>query len=83
MKEITNDEIVAKLEECGASRPCARCGNEKFGIVSKTMISIQEDLGTLRIGGQSIPAVIVACNKCGNLNSHALGALGLLKGAEK
>jgi len=80
MKGPSNEEIVAELEKRGANKPCARCGNNQFSVVSKTMISLQDSLdGSIRIGGESVPAVLVACSNCGNVSFHALGALGLLK----
>jgi hypothetical protein len=37
---------------------------------------------SLVLGGPTIPVAIAACNNCGAITFHALGALGLLKKEE-
>ncbi len=83
MAEESIERIIQALDTKGANKPCARCGNEHFQAVSKTRIPIQDDFTMVEIGGESIPALIIACKNCGNLSTHALGALGLLKGETK
>ena len=71
--------IAKRLEERGAILPCPRCGSRNFTILDGLFNnSLQTSLSGFIIGGPSIPAAIVACNKCGFLSQHALGALGLL-----
>ena len=71
--------IIKALEDRGAKLPCPRCGNNSFvlldGYFNQTM---QSELKGIVIGGPSVPSVVVACNRCGYLSQHALGALGLL-----
>ena len=80
MKRPEDKEIIEKLEERGASMPCARCGNEAFSLVATTTLSIQDDLSELKLGGVTVPCAIIACNRCGSISLHALGALGFLAG---
>ena len=82
MSEATVEEIISALEQRGANKLCARCGKDGFSFVSKAMVSIQDDLQTVWLGGKSIPTATIACNNCGNLSFHAIGALGLLKEAK-
>lgn len=71
--------IAKKLEDRGATLPCPRCGSTKFSIIDGLFNqTLQTTLDGFVLGGPSIPTAIVACNKCGYLSQHALGALGLL-----
>ncbi len=75
-----NDQIIKVLEAKGARQPCSRCGAARFEIVGESNIPLQDDPNILRIGGPSVPTVIVACSSCGHVWQHALGVLGLLRG---
>ena len=80
MDKDEKKEIVARLDERGVRLSCPRCGNNSFAILDGYFNqSIQDELMTgLVVGGPSIPSVITACNKCGFMAQHALGALDLL-----
>jgi ribosomal protein L37E len=82
MSEATAEEIIETLEARGVNKPCARCGKNRFSFVSKAMVFIQDDFRNIEIGGKSVPTVTIACDNCGNLSFHAIGALGLLKEAK-
>ena len=72
-------EIVEKLRDRGASLPCPRCGNTHFQLLDGYFNQpLQPAFDGLYLGGTSIPSVVIACDRCGFLSSHALGALGLL-----
>jgi len=77
-------EIIEALRLHGANRPCPRCGNGTFELIDGYAAqSIQTEVRGIVIGGRAVPTVLVACNRCGWLAQHALGALGLLeKGGE-
>jgi hypothetical protein len=77
--------IVAALEACGAKAPCPRCGNPSFSLLDGYFShSLQGNLSGISFGGPAIPVAVVACQRCGFLAEHALGALGLLpKGVAK
>lgn len=80
---LSTEEIIGKLSEKGANHPCARCGKEDFELITTTLVPIQVKMGITSVGGESIPAAVVACSNCGNLSYHALGALGLLERSGK
>lgn len=69
--------IVEALKGKGVTKPCPRCGHLHFGLVAESSIMIQSESGTFVIGGPVVPTVIVACNNCGFVTQHALGALGI------
>jgi hypothetical protein len=75
-KEI-QDALVAR----GALLPCARCGQRAFSVLDAyATVDQQQDFQKIIIGGPSIPCAVVACNNCGHISLHALGAIGLFKG---
>lgn len=79
MSEVKKKEIIKALDDRGARLPCPRCGNQQFTLIDGYFNqTVQPELKGLVLGGPSIPSVVVACNKCGFLSQHALGALGLL-----
>lgn len=79
MDKKTKDDIAARLTERGATNPCPRCGNNAFTVIDGYINhTLQDELRGLVIGGRSIPTAVIACNRCGFLSLHALGALGLL-----
>jgi hypothetical protein len=58
---------------------CPMCGNNSFSLADGYFSNvIQDNLNGLVIGGPSIPAIPIICNKCGFISMHALGTLGLL-----
>ncbi len=66
------------LQEKGATKPCSRCGHSHFSVVDETLLSLQPLTGDIVLGGGGVPAVMVACNNCGNLWHHALAPIGML-----
>lgn len=71
--------IITRLNERLANHPCPRCGNNQFALVDGLQNdTLQDDIKNIKIGGQSIPTIIVACNRCGFLSYHSLGVLGLM-----
>ncbi|XIW71655.1 hypothetical protein AB2F28_21885 [Escherichia coli] len=62
--------------------PCHRCGNSKFiildGISSLPLMENMEMIGSIVVGGMNAPVLHVACENCGAVTSHLLGALGLM-----
>ncbi len=86
MTQEEKEKIIKVLEEKFAKNPCPRCTNQQFSLVDGYFNqAIQQDIkNVLIVGGPSIPAVVVVCNRCGFISQHALGALGLLpQGEEK
>jgi predicted RNA-binding Zn-ribbon protein involved in translation (DUF1610 family) len=67
--------IVDALKSKGVNKPCPRCGHLHFGFVAESTIPISEP-GVVW-GGPVVPTVVVACNNCGFITQHALGALDI------
>lgn len=75
------DEIVRILVEKGVNKPCSRCNHTSFSILDGFInlpLSDEVISGSIIIGGTNVPCAIVACNNCGHLSYHAIGALGML-----
>lgn len=81
MDQTRLNKIVQVLTAKGVNRPCPRCNHPKFSVAGETNIMIQEQPGSLVIGGPTIPAVIVVCENCGYITQHASIPLGLTKGS--
>lgn len=82
---ISQNEIADALTKKGAMLPCHRCGSNQFSILEGfSNIFLQNDFNQgLVIGGPSIPIIHVACNNCGAITDHAIGALGFLSSDEQ
>lgn len=81
MDDARKQRIIEALSSKGL-QACPRCRNSNFEFLGETFLGLQDQPGTLVIGGPSIPVALVACTNCGFISQHALGALGLLKGAK-
>ncbi|MCP4049661.1 MAG: hypothetical protein GY730_03030 [bacterium] len=81
---MNREEIANKLKDKGATKACHRCNKNHFSVLDGySNLILQDDLSKgLVIGGPSVPVALLACNNCGAITSHALGALGLLKDKE-
>jgi ribosomal protein S27AE len=79
LSENQKKKIIKALEARRATEPCPRCGASNFTLADGyTTHPLQTELGSLTIGGPSIPAALAICTNCGFLSQHALGVLGLL-----
>ena len=78
MGEIDNDKIIEKLKEKCAINSCPRCNAHKFSIAGTSYLPLIDKPGDITLGGQNVPVVLVACENCGFISQHALGAFGLL-----
>jgi hypothetical protein len=78
--EETKQKIAKRIEEKGALKPCARCGQQKFSLLDgfASIPLSQEISNNVIIGGPSVPCAVIVCANCGHIDFHALGALGLL-----
>ncbi len=78
---LDKSQIIQKLSDRGANKPCHRCGHKQFSLIDKySVFTLQDNVaGALMLGGANIPIVLAACNNCGAITAHALGALGLLE----
>ena len=83
LSQEQKQKIIKALEDHGVKLPCPRCGKNSFTLLDGYFNqTIQTQLGGMVIGGPSVPSVVVACNHCGYLSQHAIGALGLLPKGE-
>lgn len=63
--------IANSLDSKGATKPCARCGNNEFHLIDEfASVTTQKNKGELDFG-HGIPVYITVCNNCGNLAFHA------------
>ena len=84
LNEDERNEIGRILTERGVKLPCHRCGGIQFTLIdSYSLLSLQDDLKGTRLGGPAIPVALTACQNCGAITPHALGALGLLPKQEE
>jgi predicted nucleic-acid-binding Zn-ribbon protein len=76
----TKQKIAKIIEEKGALKPCARCGQQNFSLLDgfTSLPLSQEVSNNVIIGGPTVPCVVIACSNCGHIEFHAIGALGLL-----
>jgi ribosomal protein L37E len=79
------DEIAEKIKEKKALLPCQRCGHKNFSVLDGFInLPLSKEIsGNVIVGGPSVPCAVIACNNCGNLSNHALGALGMLNKEKK
>jgi hypothetical protein len=78
MEQTRLNALAAAIQAKGANKPCSRCGHTQFSIIDEALLTVQPITGNFVTGGGGVPAVMVACNNCGNLWHHALGALGMM-----
>jgi ribosomal protein S27AE len=72
-------KIVKMLQERGVSTKCPRCGNNTWTLMPGFFIlPFQKDVKGYVIGGPTVPAIAVICNKCGYISQHSAGVLGFL-----
>jgi uncharacterized Zn finger protein len=74
--KFNRDEIIKALESKGAKLPCHRCGHQSFTVIDGfTRYHLSEDMNANVVGGQGVPAILVACSNCGTITPHAALAL--------
>ena len=56
INKLEKDEIIQKLIEKGANKPCPRCGNDAFTLIDGYFNqTIQDSVSGFVVGGASIP----------------------------
>lgn len=71
-------QIVDRLRELGATLPCPRCTTTSFSLVNEVVVvPVHPQVDGPPVEGLALPAVLLMCNQCGFLSSHALTKLGL------
>ncbi len=75
-KKFDRKEITDKLIEKGASQPCHRCGHKSFSVIDGfSTYYLTDEYGKAVLGGLNVPVITAACNNCGAITQHAVGAL--------
>lgn len=79
---LSNEEKKKIADELAKRQPvlkCPMCQHNSFIMADGYFNnSMQNDLSSFNIGGQSIPTIAIICSKCGFVSQHAIGILGLL-----
>lgn len=80
LSKEAQEEIIAKITaKVGALKPCSFCGGGPWELANAyTQVSLTDDLRSIVIGGQMIPAVVVNCRNCGNTVLLNMILLGLI-----
>jgi hypothetical protein len=74
--EIQKNRIATALHDKGADRQCEACGNDDFIISDGPVYMTTQAMATWG-ETRAIPAILVACKRCGNARLHLLSLLGL------
>ena len=82
MEKNRIDQYITALQEKGVKAPCPRCGKNRFDIIGESSVPIQEDPSVFRVGGPSVPVILLACVNCGYLTMHAQGPLDMKHGGQ-
>jgi predicted nucleic-acid-binding Zn-ribbon protein len=80
MDKERQQRVIDVLKDKGAIHPCPRCHNLEFEILGESRISLVAQPGTLgALLGHTphVPVIVVSCNRCGYIASHAKGLLDL------
>lgn len=73
---LNNDVAIEALKKAGAMKPCPRCGNDTFKILSGFFNpSIQQGTSGVVLGGPSLPCWVLVCARCGFVSMHSVEAL--------
>lgn len=75
MTQHDKEKIAIALREKGVSLPCPRCNKLNFEVVGQTMLTLNNDSSSIKIGGPSVACAIVGCSGCGFITLHALSSI--------
>jgi len=76
---MDTNSVGLLLQQKGVIKPCHRCDHMKFTVLNGfTKFILQKNFRDgVEAGGASVPVINVACDNCGAITAHAVGALGL------
>jgi len=76
---ILSDKLVNTLNERIGSVKCPMCQHGEFSIVNGFFLpAIQEKVGEIIFGKNTVPMVGIVCKHCGYISFHSVGSLGFL-----
>jgi len=76
--EQNQDTIIERLTKKATTMHCPMCNNQEFSLGPGVVpFFLQDNIGSIQIGGQNLPAIYVICKKCGFISFHAVGVLEL------
>lgn len=75
----TSDIILNKIiEKVNPVYSCPLCGNNKAtlidGLLNNYIVDFKK-MGSVQLGGTSVPVAMLACTKCGFISQHSIGVL--------
>lgn len=78
-KKFNPQDAIKILKDKGANNyVCPLCGGRQFGVHDEiATISVTPEFKTVRIGNH-VPAAILICHKCGNMQFFAIGMWGMM-----
>ncbi len=80
-KNYDSAKAIQELAKRGVVAPvCPFCKGSKFSIAGEfATINVSKTMGALDLATH-IPAAVIICEKCGNLQLFALARLGMMEG---
>ena len=74
---MKTEEVIARLEKkIGPGLKCPMCGGNRFHLAQGYFInSVQREMNSFQLGGESIPTIAVICGNCGFMSQHAIGII--------
>ena len=76
---MDTNRVGVLLRQKGVVKPCHRCDHLNFTVLDGfTKVILQNSFRDgVEVDGASVPVINVACDDCGAITAHAVGALGL------
>ena len=79
---ITIKNAVDRSDLITETKVLKRKVYKTFDIIGESSVPIQEDPSVFRVGGPSVPVILLACVNCGYLTMHAQGPLDMKHGGQ-
>lgn len=77
--DALSDKVVNVLNGKIGPAKCPMCQHMDFTIINGFFLPVvQERVGEIKFGTNSVPMVGIVCGNCGYISFHSVGSLGLL-----
>lgn len=84
LKEEEKREIIEMLNQRVGHFSCPICHKGHFSLIDGYSSNVLGDnYHVINLEGRILPYVMLVCDNCGFISSHALGSLGILKRQEE